>query len=87
MRRRIALLLALTAAAVGGLWVFSDQSQSADVQAAPEVVPIQDGKTIDFSSGKAVVGDSVDEKSKLQRSVAEMQAAAGNVSFAPAAKK
>jgi hypothetical protein len=44
-------------------------------------VPIQDGKTIDFSSGQAVVKDDVKEKAALDRAVAEIDAATANVTF------
>lgn len=47
------------------------------------IVPIQDGKTMDFSSGKVVVKNDPAEEAALKKSVAEMDAAAGNVTFAP----
>jgi len=50
----------------------------------PEV-PIQDGKTIDFSSGVPVVKDDAKEKAALERSLKEMDEAARNVTFAPSA--
>jgi hypothetical protein len=49
----------------------------------PEV-PIQDGKTIDFSSGQPVVRDDAKEKARLEQAVKEIDAAAGNITFAPA---
>jgi hypothetical protein len=50
-------------------------------------VAIQDGKTIDFSSGKPVLKDSPEEKALIARSVKEMDEAAQEVTFAPPAKK
>lgn len=46
----------------------------------PEVA-IQDGKTIDFSSGRAVVKDSAKEKASIDKAVKEMEEAAKTVSF------
>lgn len=60
----------------------------------PVVVPgsrptvrIQDGKTIDFSSGKPVVKDSGEEKAIIDSAVKEMDEAAKNVRFSPNAPK
>jgi len=53
--------------------------------AARPTVAIQDGKTLDFSSGKPVLKDSADEKAIIERSVREMNEAAAGVTFGPAA--
>ena len=50
----------------------------------PEV-PIQDGKTIDFSSGVPIVKDDAKEKAAIDRSVKAMEAAAKEVTFTPTA--
>lgn len=50
---------------------------------APNVVPIEDRKTIDFSSGAPVVKDSAQEKAIIDRAVKEMDEAAQGVSFGP----
>lgn len=55
----------------------------------PEVA-IQDGKTIDYSSGKPVIKDTAKEKASIEKSVKEMEEAAKGVSFSspqPPAKK
>jgi len=49
----------------------------------PEVA-IQDGKTIDFSSGRAVVKDDAKQKTLIEKSVREMADAAKDVTFGPA---
>jgi hypothetical protein len=58
-------------------------------QAAPPkpkpVVAIEDGKTIDFSSGAAIVKDTAQEKAIIERSVKEMVNALQNVKFEPKA--
>lgn len=46
-------------------------------------VAIQDGKTIDFSSGRPVVKDTAKEKADIARAVKEMEEAAKDVSFSP----
>ena len=46
----------------------------------PEVA-IQDGKTIDFSSGKPVVKDSAKEKAAIEKAVKEKEEAAKGVTF------
>jgi hypothetical protein len=50
----------------------------------PAAVAIQDGKTIDFSGGKAEVRDTTDDRAALERAKREMEAAAKDVKFAPA---
>jgi hypothetical protein len=47
----------------------------------PEVA-IQDGKAIDFSSGKPVVKDTAKEKASIDKTVKEMDEAAKGVTFA-----
>lgn len=46
-------------------------------------VTIQDGQTIDFSSGKAVVKQSPQEKAIIDAAVKEMDEAAKGVRFGP----
>jgi hypothetical protein len=50
---------------------------------ATSVVPIEDRKTIDFSSGTPVVKDSAQEKAIIDRAAKEMEEAAKDVSFSP----
>lgn len=57
------------------------------VPGAHATVKIQDGKTIDFSSGQPVVKDSGDEKAIIDAAVKEMDEAAKNVRFKPTATK
>ncbi len=52
----------------------------------PEVA-IQDGKTIDFSSGRPVVKDTAKEKASIDKSVKEMEEATQGVSFGPPSPK
>lgn len=54
--------------------------QTASMKPKPEVA-IQDGKTIDFSSGRAVVRDSAKEKAIIEKSVKDMEEASKGVTF------
>jgi hypothetical protein len=51
-------------------------------KAKPEV-SIEDGKTIDFSSGVPIVKDDAKEKAAIERSVKAMEEAAKEVTFGP----
>ncbi|MDB6094273.1 MAG: hypothetical protein JWM32_1835 [Verrucomicrobia bacterium] len=44
---------------------------------------IQDGKTVDFSNGKAVVKESADDKAVIAAAVKEMDDATKNITFGP----
>jgi len=80
-RKSLWLVFALGVGVAFGWWFVRRQRA-----AAPKpVVTIQDGKTIDFSSGTPVVKDSPADKAILDSAVAEMDAAAKNVTFAPTA--
>lgn len=70
---------AVTAAA---LWLYASQP-------GRTVVPIQDGKTIDFSDGTAVVRDGAADKAAIDAAVKQMDAASKDVTFPaePAPKK
>lgn len=46
-------------------------------------VPIEDGKTIDFSGGRAEVRDTPEDRAALERAKREMEEAARDVKFAP----
>ena len=63
-------------------------AQAVPARPAPTnaTVTIQDGKTIDFSSGKAVVRDTAGEKAIIDAAVKEMEAAAKEVTFGPTPK-
>ncbi|MEO5960429.1 MAG: hypothetical protein ABIZ49_12645 [Opitutaceae bacterium] len=54
---------------------------AATAAAQTEVVPIQDGKTIDFSPGFPVVKDSEGEKAIIARATKQMEDASRGVTF------
>ena len=75
------VVIILSACALFLAWKIADSSKP-----RPEVA-IQDGKTIDFSSGRPVVKDTAKEKASIEKSVKEMEEAAKGVSFSPPAAK
>ena len=86
MARRALLFLAVGLVAFG-IWLMNHRPlvlrEPKPASPAKEPVAIQDGKTIDFSSGQAVVKDDAKEKAALQRSLSEIEAATANVTFEP----
>ncbi len=50
---------------------------------APAEVPIQDGKTINFSSGQPQVQDTAEDRAALEKAKHEMDEASKDVTFAP----
>ena len=81
MKRKF--LIALFALLLGAVLAFWFGRWRA-AQPKPDVA-IQDGKTIDFSSGRPVVKDDSAEQKIINHAVAEMDAAAKDVTFAPTA--
>ncbi len=74
---------ALPSPAAANLTVITPTSASS---AQKTTVAIQDGKTLDFSSGKPVLKDSAEEKAIIEQSVKEMNEAAAGVTFGPVPK-
>lgn len=94
MNIRTTLLLVAIGLVLVGIWLMSHRHPiahpapeprhvAAPADAPKQNVAIQDGKTIDFSSGKAQVKDDAKEKEAIAKGVADMQAASADVSFAP----
>ncbi len=81
--RFIGLLIAAALVALG-LWSISRRN-ARRAPAPKPAVAIQDGKTIDFSSGQAVVKDDAREKKAIANGVAAMDEATKNVTFPPTA--
>ena len=52
-------------------------------QNPPPVVPIQEGKTIDFSSGQAEVRDDAADRAAIEKAQREMDEATADITFAP----
>lgn len=82
MKARFLLSLLAIALIATGLWLTSHRRP---MRARPAEVTIQDGKTIDFSSGKPVIKADAEEKAKIQQGVDAINSATANVTFAPAA--
>jgi hypothetical protein len=84
MKSRLAWYFLVAVLAAVGAWAVQHQRVTRRVSpVAHAEVAIQDGKTIDFSSGTPVVKDDAAEKAAIDRSVAAMDAAAAQVSFTP----
>jgi len=77
--RRVIPLLISAAATAAALWAYGTQPRLAvRGQAA---VPIADGKTLDFSSGKPVIRDGAADKAALDAAVREIDEASKDVTF------
>jgi hypothetical protein len=85
-RRAISLLVS-AAATAAALWTYGSQPRRAPAHGP--LVPIQDGKTIDFSDGSPAIKDGPADKAAVDAAVKAMDAAARDVSFPadPAPKK
>jgi hypothetical protein len=77
-RRRIASVLVAAAATAALFWAYGSRRVKAQAAA---FVPIQDGKTINFSNGSPVVGGSAADKAALDAAVREIDEATKNVTF------
>jgi hypothetical protein len=88
LNARRAISLSVSAAATAAaLWSYASQPRRAHAPFA--VVPIQDGKTIDFSGGEPAITDSPADRAAVAAAVKDMDAASRDVSFPaePAPKK
>ncbi len=95
-RRHLWFLLAVALGVLLGYW-WNHRARPAPSAVPPPVaakpapappvshpeVPIQEGKTIDFSSGKPVVKESTDDKAVIDTAKKEMDEATKNITFEP----
>lgn len=81
--RRVLSILVSAIVTAAALWFYASQPARMPAAAAHGVVPIQDGKTIDFSDGTPRVKDGAADKAAMDAAVREMDAAAKDVSFPP----
>jgi hypothetical protein len=86
-RGRIITVIVTIGVTAAALWAYA--SQAKHKPRASAVVPIEDGKTIDFSDGTPVVKDSPADRAALDATVKEMDEAAKSVTFSatPPTKK
>lgn len=83
-RRRLTRYVLLALAVLAGMALgYRYQQRREQAKATPKPVAIEDGKTIDFSSGKPVVKDDAADRAALEKAKREMDEAAANVTFAP----
>jgi hypothetical protein len=79
--KHLALILLVATAMVVGALAFRHFKPAGKINPP---VDIQEGKTIDFSSGKPVVKDSEKEKAIIDAAVKEMDEATKGITFDPA---
>lgn len=88
-KQRALPVLIGAAATAAALLAYGLQPRSAPVRPSPvrpapaaqAFVPIQDGKTIDFSNGAPAVKDSAADKAAIDSAVKDMDEAAKGVTF------
>lgn len=78
--RRIASTAIAAAATAAALWLYVSHGRRAH-RGPAEPVPIQDGRTIDFSSGSPVVKDDAANRAKMDAALKEIDAATRTVTF------
>jgi hypothetical protein len=78
--RRTASALVAAAATAAVLWAYVSHRPGSRPAAAPPV-PIQDGRTIDFSGGSPVVSNSAADKAALEAGVKAIDEAEKGVTF------
>lgn len=61
----------------------ANKNEPAAATPVPAEVPIQEGKTIDFSSGKPEVRETDEDRAAIERAKREMDEATKDVTFAP----
>lgn len=77
-RRLVLLVIAVALGVLLGRWFTHRGPQPPSTPPPP--VAIEDGKTIDFSSGQPVVRD---DTAALEQARRELEAASANITFAP----
>lgn len=94
-RRALLFALGLLAGLTGGYFYFRHRPPAPapavspgspatpDPVTAPAEVPIQEGKTIDFSSGQPEIRETEEDRAALERAKREMDEATKDITFAP----
>jgi S-formylglutathione hydrolase FrmB len=75
--RRTASVLIAAAATAAVIWAYASHGRPD----RPSPVPIQDGKTLDFSNGSPQVADNAADKAALDKGVREIDEATKNITF------
>jgi hypothetical protein len=75
--RRTASVLVAAAATAAVIWAYVSHRG----MRSPGPVPIQDGKTLNFSNGSAQVGNSDADRAALDAGVREIDEATKNITF------
>jgi hypothetical protein len=75
--RRTTSVLIAAAATAAVIWAYASHRRGD----RPSPVPIQDGRTLDFSNGSPQVGESAADKAALDKGVKEIDEATKNITF------
>jgi hypothetical protein len=82
-RRLMYFVIGVLAGMIGGYFYLRHRAEPpAAVEPLPEVA-IQEGKTIDFSSGKPEIRDTPEDRAALEKAKAEMDEATKDMVFQP----
>lgn len=81
-RRRIVSAAIGTAATAAVVWLYLSRGHPPHREPA-DAVPIQDGRTLDFSSGSPVLKDDAANKAKMDAALRDIDAADKTVTFRP----
>lgn len=79
MKQRLVVRLVLLVIVLG-VWYFL-RPDADGPRPMPAEVPIEDGKTIDFSSGKAEVRNTTDDQAAMEAALKEMEEASKDITF------
>ncbi len=85
MNRRVVIRIVLITGLLAYWYFFRPQDESP--RPLPPEVSIEDGKTIDFSKGKAEVRNTAEDQAAMDAAVKEMEEATKDISFGPAPKQ
>lgn len=85
MKQRLVVRLVLLTIVLG-VWYFL-RPDADEPRPMPPEIPIEDGKTIDFSQGKAEIRNTTEDQAAMDAALKEMEEAAKDVTFGASAKQ
>ena len=85
MNRRVVIRIVLVVGLLA-FWYFL-RPQDSGPRIMPPEVPIEDGKTIDFSKGKAEVRNTAEDQAAMDAALKEMEEATKDITFEPSPKQ
>jgi len=79
--RRFSDVAVAALAALAALWAYASQPRAG--ARSPAVVPIQDGRAIDFSGGSPVIRDDPASRARMDAALRQIDEADSKVTFRP----